>query len=233
MEMPSQVIIASLVRREHAATIGKSAERSFLDRSVPTAADDSAASPPLSWVPADGDHDPVIEALNAALNIAGDGSRGVSRLFVDSIQNAIKAHLAYARGPGNGAPPRNQRLSRWQERRAKAFLALNAGEGVSIAEAAEICKLSRNYFIRAFKNTTGETPYRWLNRHRVERAKQLLLGDTSIAEIAIDCGFADQSHLTRVFAKMTGLPPGTWRREYRGLEGSAAETAMRLADAAG
>jgi AraC family transcriptional regulator len=160
--------------------------------------------------------DPVVDALNTALKIAGDQQQKASALFVDSVKNAIRAHLAHAARPDAGLEaPRAQRLSAWQERRAKAFLTQNASEDVSIAGAAAACKLSRNYFIRAFRNTTGETPHRWLNRHRVERAKQLLLGDMPIAQIATDCGFSDQSHLTRVFAKAAGLPPGTWRRQYR------------------
>jgi AraC family transcriptional regulator len=52
--------------------------------------------------------------------------------------------------------------------------------------------------------------------HRVKRAKDLLRGTKRpIADIAVACGFADQSHLTRVFSKAFGISPGAWRRQWR------------------
>ena len=75
---------------------------------------------------------------------------------------------------------------------------------------------SPSYFIKAFKTTTGRTPHRWLQEYRVGKAKGLLLRSLSIAEIALECGFADQSHFTRVFRNVTGTPPGMWRRQRDG-----------------
>ncbi len=158
--------------------------------------------------PTNGPADPVVDALNAALQFARDLPVASSTLFVNSIRIAIRAHLTSTNA-------RRQGLTRWQERRAKEFLIANAaGDDVSVVNAAA-CKLSRSYFIKAFKNTTGQTPHRWLTNYRIEKTKELLLGPRSIAEIALECGFSDQSHLTRVFAQTVGVPPGYWRREYR------------------
>jgi AraC-like DNA-binding protein len=56
-------------------------------------------------------------------------------------------------------------------------------------------------------------PHRWLMNLRVQRAKESLHNrEMSVAEIALCCGFADQSHLTRVFTAQTGVGPGAWRR---------------------
>jgi transcriptional regulator GlxA family with amidase domain len=86
--------------------------------------------------------------------------------------------------------------------------------GVSIEEVASECELSRGYFIRAFSRTTGRTPHQWLLEQRVIRARQLIeTTSMTLAEIAAACGFADQSHLNRVFARIVGHPPGAWRRE--------------------
>jgi AraC-like DNA-binding protein len=160
--------------------------------------------------------DLVVDALTIVLEFAYDQTVPCP-LFVTSIRAAIHAHLAHAYGKmGNAGGMERQGLAPWQERRAKRCLTANVGDDVSVAGAAAACKLSRSYFIRAFKITTGETPHRWLCRYRIEKAKALLLGARPIAEIAVDCGFADQSHLTRAFAKMIGVPPGVWRREYRG-----------------
>lgn len=103
-------------------------------------------------------------------------------------------------------------LSLWQEARAKNFLVNASPDDLSVANVAAACGLSRSYFIKAFKRTTGRTPHRWLMEYRIDKAKNLLRGERLIAEIALECGFADQSHFTRVFTTMAGMPPGAWRR---------------------
>lgn len=176
--------------------------------------------------------DPVAIALNAILQIAFDQAAAPCALFVRSIERAIQAHLDHGHGLSETIlPPRRRGLTGAQERRAKHFLVENMADDASIAQAADACSLSRGYFIRAFKDTTGETPHRWLSGYRVQKAKDLLLGPLPIVEIALACGFSDQSHLTRVFAKMIGVPPGVWRREYRGEGGSAAVEADTVAPA--
>jgi transcriptional regulator GlxA family with amidase domain len=62
----------------------------------------------------------------------------------------------------------------------------------------------------------GIPPYRWLTKMRVERAKELLKDPRcELAEIALHCGFVDQSHFTRVFSRSEGYSPGRWRRLHR------------------
>jgi AraC family transcriptional regulator len=74
--------------------------------------------------------------------------------------------------------------------------------------------LSAGYFARTFRRTISVTPHQWLIRKRVERAPELLLrGRLELAEVALVCGFVDQSHLSRVFA---GVSPGRWRQWNRG-----------------
>jgi AraC family transcriptional regulator len=87
---------------------------------------------------------------------------------------------------------------------------------IPVAELANRCGLSRSHFARAFKASMGVPPHRWLMRHRIERCQELLASSNeSIAEIALHCGFADQSHLTRVFHAVTGLSPAAWRRQRK------------------
>ncbi|MDD0842725.1 helix-turn-helix domain-containing protein [Pseudomonas sp. Gutcm_11s] len=109
--------------------------------------------------------------------------------------------------------PQGERLSAWQERQAKQLLEANLNSGLSIMELARECGLSRCHFSRAFHGSTGMSPHQWLTRQRLQRAQQLLLGTRSIADIAQDCGFADQAHLSRVFTRQTGMPPSLWRLE--------------------
>jgi len=130
---------------------------------------------------------------------------------------AIRSKLAYLKTAIPEARTRQASgLPRWQIRRAREFLAAHISSDISVDDVAAVCGLSRAYFTSAFRRATGETPHLCLIRYRIERAKTLLLGPLTIADIALECGFADQSHLTRVFAKHTGIPPGAWRREHGG-----------------
>ena len=68
--------------------------------------------------------------------------------------------------------------------------------------------LSRYYFSRLFKQSTGLSPYQYVIQQRVKRAQQLLQeGKLKISEIAITCGFAHQSHLNNCFRRLTGVTP--------------------------
>jgi AraC-like DNA-binding protein len=89
-------------------------------------------------------------------------------------------------------------------------------EQISLDQLAGECRLSSSHFARAFRKSTGESPHRWLVRRRVEAAKTMLSSsEMAISEIALACGFVDQSHLTRVFSSLVGAPPGAWRSSRR------------------
>jgi AraC family transcriptional regulator len=116
-------------------------------------------------------------------------------------------------GAASRSPRRNRRLSRLHEARAKEMLLGSLDGKLSITDIAQACSLSRSYFTRAFQETTGQTPHQWLMKQRVDMAcAQLAQGAQSLADIAAGCGFADQSHFTRVFTQHMGTPPGSWRR---------------------
>lgn len=105
-------------------------------------------------------------------------------------------------------------LSRWQQRQALSLMTRIDLGPLKISDVSSACRLSRSYFVKAFKQSFGLTPRRWYQVHRIEQSKQLLLSnDLSIAEIALTCGFADQSHFTRVFCQIVGTPPARWRRQ--------------------
>lgn len=89
---------------------------------------------------------------------------------------------------------------------------------VSLAELAEAAGLSEGRFSHVFKQSTGETPHRWQMRLRVEAASVRMLAapDLGLAEIAADCGFADQAHLGRLFRAHFGRTPADWRRHTAG-----------------
>ena len=123
---------------------------------------------------------------------------------------------AHAQTTGVEHPLTHGGLAPWQIRRTEQILRERFNEAVTVAYLAGECRLSAAHFARAFKQTTGQTPHRWLLARRVERAKRLLLTSVlPLAEIAAACGFADQSHFTRAFAQIVGTGPGAWRRAWK------------------
>jgi AraC family transcriptional regulator len=136
-----------------------------------------------------------------------------SALFIDHLTLAMCAHVTQRFGGHQPRKLTSGGLSNMQESRAKAYLSAHFNNDVSIANVAEACGLSRGHFTRAFRQSTGTSPYRWLLQYRLDQAKTLLAQTAMpIAEIAIECGFSDQTQLTRAFSKEVGVPPGFWRR---------------------
>ena len=165
--------------------------------------------------------DPVVRHLLSSLLPAIAKPAGTHCLFLDSVSLALIVHLAQRYG-GMNPPAQRGGLTRSQERRAKDLLTADLREHISLAHLAAECGLSVRHFGRAFLASTGIPPHRWLLRHRVSRAKELLMNRRlSIAEVAITCGFADQSHFTRVFTAHAGISPAAWQRENASLVMSA------------
>lgn len=84
-------------------------------------------------------------------------------------------------------------------------------ESLSLEQLAEEARLSKYQLIRRFRDETGSTPWKYLTRRRIEKAKQLLEDGVPPAQVAAEAGFYDQSHLSKVFREETGLPP----KEYQ------------------
>ena len=96
------------------------------------------------------------------------------------------------------------------------YIAENIALSLTIGELAAAVTMSRSHFTRMFILTFGMTPHRFIVKARVEVAQALLEGTShSLSSIALECGFADQPHFSRVFAKIRGIAPGLWRRTYR------------------
>lgn len=107
-------------------------------------------------------------------------------------------------------------LATWQARRVDDYIRANLSVNLRIDDAAQQAQLSSSYFSRAFKLTFGQTFSQYVIHRRVEHAKHLLAStNLQIAEISLDCGLADQPHLTRLFKRLVGSPPNAWRRRYR------------------
>lgn len=96
-----------------------------------------------------------------------------------------------------------------------ALMTRRLGESVTNAEMARAVGMSARAFERSFVREYGLPPQQYLRRLRIQTACRLLV-DTreSISAIGLRCGFADQSHLTREFRRVTGMTPGAYRETY-------------------
>jgi AraC family transcriptional regulator len=159
--------------------------------------------------------DPFLQLLAPLVVGALEGTETVEQLFFQELGMSLAFHLADHYGSLRPTS-RNGQLAAWQENRAKEMMAASLSGETSIADIAGECGLSPSYFARAFKSTTGLTPSAWLQERRLERARYLLAFSTHpISEIALLCGFADNSHFTRSFRRSTGRGPKDWRRTFR------------------
>jgi len=179
-------------------------------------ADDTGAShiDDLTYEPATGVDDPILRNVGLSLLGAFERPGQVSSIFIDHATLGICAHIAHTYG-GMRAKSLLARggLAPWQERRAKEILSSNLAGNVGLKALAQECGLSVSHFSRAFRHSTGAPPHQWLLERRVDVAKPLLRDrQLPLSEVALACGFADQSHFTRIFTRFVGVSPGAWRR---------------------
>ncbi|WP_222193038.1 helix-turn-helix domain-containing protein [Modestobacter italicus] len=97
--------------------------------------------------------------------------------------------------------------------RARDAMDRGYAEPLDVPALARLAHVSEAHFIRTFKATFGETPHRYLQRRRVERAMTLLRSsDRSVTDICMDVGFASLGTFSRVFTEIVGEPPSVYRR---------------------
>jgi len=171
----------------------------------------------LSYEPGAGVNDVAISSLGSLLLPALRHPDQANRLFVDHVLLAVGVHVAETYGGMRpGSRPARGGLAPWQVRRAKEILRANLKGSVALKEVARECGLSVGYFSHAFRRTLGVAPHQWLIEQRVALSKEKLRDDgLSLSDVATECGFSDQSHLTRAFRQTVGVSPGAWRRALK------------------
>ena len=100
-------------------------------------------------------------------------------------------------------------------RRVQDHIAANLGQKITNQALAQVANLSPSHFARAFKDSQGVAPHRYILECRVKRTKDLLATELPLSEIAVEVGFSDQSHLTRWFRELVGVTPGSYRWSMR------------------
>jgi len=161
-----------------------------------------------------GGFDSVVHHLGQPLVSALERPLHASKIFLDHVLQALNSHFVCSYGGVRmSAPQFRGGLSSLQMRRATELLEAHLDGDIALQQVAEACELSVSHFSRAFKQTFRRPPYRWLIERRVDRARDLMTNSRlPLADIAIRCGFADQSALNRSFKRIHGVTPGIWRR---------------------
>ncbi len=156
--------------------------------------------------------DPVIRRLGSAVRPTLAAPHESNELFASHIMLALGIHVCVTNGGLRTPRQCYGGLSGWQERTAKALIDAHIDGSLALQDLAQVCGLSTGHFAHAFRRSVGTAPHQWLLQRRVERAKDLLrCSREPLIDIALGCGFADQSHFTRVFRRATGSSPGAWR----------------------
>jgi len=192
----------------------------YLPRAALDAISDDADAPrirDLKYELGAGVNDVTISGLGRLLLPALSHPDQANRLFVDHVLLAVGVHVAQTFGGMQPmSRPARGGLAPWQERRAREILHASIKHGVTLKEVARECGLSVSYFSHAFRRTLGVAPHKWFTEQRVELSKEKLRDDgLSLSDVAAECGFSDQSRLTRAFRQTVGVSPGAWRRALK------------------
>jgi AraC family transcriptional regulator len=159
--------------------------------------------------------DPVItHAMEMiAREAAAQGIGGA--LYVDSIARGLCVHLLRQYAEVRTPAPRNEgSLTTAQMRTIIAYIEAHLGSGLDLKSMADTLGLTPCLFARQFRRSFGKPPYAFVTARRLQKAREMLATTYNpIKTIAVDCGFSDQAHLTRMFRAAYGKTPAVFRRQ--------------------
>ena len=150
----------------------------------------------------------TLAALHRELLTGGPGGR----LCAESLANVLVVQLirqmSNKQGSNGVILESGGRLARHALREVEEYIHTHLDQNIALADLANVAHLSEFHFARLFKQTTGLPPHQFVIYQRVERAKRLIAaGRLSLAQIAIEVGFSDQSQLSRHFKRLVGVTP--------------------------
>jgi AraC family transcriptional regulator len=159
--------------------------------------------------------DSVIQQLALALKTEIQTGCMSGKLYGEALGTALATRLVQNYAVSKPAfEVKANGLPRSQLQRVMDYMKANLAQDLSILDLAILTSMSESHFSRSFKQSIGVAPYQYLMQQRVERAKQLLQKqEIPISAIALDCGFANQTHLTKIFRQITGMTPKAYRQQ--------------------
>ena len=146
----------------------------------------------------------VLAEFRAEVNRGPDRARAVDRRLLKLLTPGASAPFTGTRGG----------LASWQKREVDRYLKEHLHRPIALKELARRVSLSASHFCRAFKQSFGTTPHRHIIGLRLELAQRLMLTTRDpLSHIALECGLADQAHLSKLFRRWVGESPNAWRRK--------------------
>lgn len=145
----------------------------------------------------------IIDEVLRSIKWDPKGARAAARRLVTLLTRRVEPDLGYARGG----------LAPWQKRKVERYLKDNLDRPIRVEELAKLVSLSTGHFCRVYKGAFGWTPHAHIIQLRVELSQRLMLStEEPLSQIALACGMADQSHLSKHFQRGVGESPSAWRR---------------------
>jgi AraC family transcriptional regulator len=163
--------------------------------------------------------DPLLSQIAMTLWRELQDGAPTGRLFAQSATQMLILQLLrhYTTwGKMTAALETSHRLTQRQLRSVIAYIRDHSSEDLTLEVLAQQAGFSPFHFARLFRQTTGETPHQCVRRERLARAQHLLKSTgMSLAQVAVETGFADQSYFSRVFKQALRVTPAAYRRECR------------------
>lgn len=159
---------------------------------------------------------PLRQALRRLLARVESWDAGQSATGADALacEEALVAVCAWVMERHSTAAPEPE--ARADVRLVRERLADNPLQAPTLTELAELAGISKFQVLRRFEKVHGLTPYAWLLQQRTELARRQICTGASLADAAAASGFADQSHMTRIFSRQFGFTPGALRQAKQG-----------------
>lgn len=166
--------------------------------------------------PAFGLQDPFAEHVLLAVAAEARATTPNGRARVEQLASALVSHLAEAGLREEVAQPSVPSLPSTKLRHVLDYVAAHLSAPLGLRHLSELAGMDVFRFGRAFKQSTGISPHRYVLEARIERAKELLAERVlSITEVALATGFATPSHFSVTFRRVTGITPRGWREGQR------------------
>ncbi|GAA6621427.1 helix-turn-helix domain-containing protein [Scytonema sp. NUACC26] len=158
--------------------------------------------------------DPLIYGIGLALKAELESGEADNQLFIDSLKNSLCIHLLRKYSSRqHSINEQSHEIPKASFRKVIEYIHTHLHTNINLATLAELLGMSQCYFCDMFKRSLGVSPYQYVLQQRVERAKELLRQDVPIVDVALECGFVNQSHFTKQFRKLTGVTPSKYRQE--------------------
>ncbi|MGO7974117.1 AraC family transcriptional regulator [Rhizobium ruizarguesonis] len=177
------------------------------------AAIDLGRDPATAIVPQFQLRDPRLEAIVWALKAELEADVPSDNLYADTLATALALRLVEA-GSGSSRPVDSGRaLSPRQKRMLADYIEDNLDTSLSLAELAGLAGLSLSHLKTQFRNSFGMPPHRYVLHRRVARVEVLIRSSgLPLSQIALEAGFAHQSHMANSMKRLLGISPGTITR---------------------